>query len=115
MRSRPHRSERPNDRPSSAPVGATPIGRRLPEGVAGGCLHLGRRPGVDPSGAVPHTTAIDSTWEPTGNLPGPPQALLANGDTVYAAAEENGATGIYQSTDDGVTWQTRYRDDQQWL
>jgi hypothetical protein len=68
--------------------------------------------GVDPGGAVHHATAIDGTWEQTGSLPGPPQALLANGDTVYAAAEENGATGIYQSTDNGITWETRYRDGQ---
>jgi hypothetical protein len=69
--------------------------------------------GVDPAGAVHHATAVDGAWEQTGSLPGPPEALLASGDTVYAAAEEEGATGIYQSTDDGATWQTRYRDGQE--
>jgi hypothetical protein len=68
--------------------------------------------GIDPGGATYHATALDQQWQPTGTLPGPPQALLADGDTLYAAAEDDSATGIYQSNDNGQTWQVRYRDSQ---
>jgi photosystem II stability/assembly factor-like uncharacterized protein len=68
--------------------------------------------GVGPDGGVHHSTDGGATWDDRGNLPGPPQALLATPDTVYAAADEDGTTGIYQSTDDGRTWTLRYRDGQ---
>lgn len=50
-------------------------------------------------------------WKRRGSLPGPPQALLVAGDDLYAAAEVEEATVIYQSSDRGKTWQVRYRDD----
>lgn len=50
----------------------------------------------------------DQGWEPGGALPGPPQALLATGDELYAAVAEGEATGIYVSPDDGRTWEARY-------
>lgn len=67
--------------------------------------------GVDPGGTVYHTSAPDLDWEQGGSLPGPPQALLAEGTTLYAAAMEGDVTGIYMSTDGGTTWQLRYSDD----
>ena len=66
--------------------------------------------GIGPDGQVHRSTDGGTTWGATGTLPGPPQALLAAGDTLYAAAEGGDATGIYQSTDDGQTWSLRYRD-----
>jgi hypothetical protein len=68
--------------------------------------------GVDPGGTAYHATALDAGWEQAGSLPGPPQALLADGETLYAAAADGNVTGIYQSTDAGTTWELRYRDDQ---
>ena len=50
-------------------------------------------------------------WGEAGSLPGPPQALLAEGGALYAAAEEDERTGIYRSEDAGRTWQLRYRDE----
>lgn len=67
--------------------------------------------GVDPSGTVHHTTALDRAWDAGSALPGPPQALLADGTTLYAAAQEDQVTGIYTSTDAGETWNLHYRDD----
>ena len=67
--------------------------------------------GVDPDGAVSHAATVDGPWEQAGALPGSPQALLATGDALYvAAADDAGTTGIYESTDGGSAWQTRYRD-----
>jgi hypothetical protein len=44
--------------------------------------------------------------------PGQPQAVLADGDALYAAAAgDQDVTGIYESTDGGATWQLRYRDE----
>lgn len=64
--------------------------------------------GVEPAGAVWHHA---TTWDEAGRLPGAPQALLATPDALYAAAHDaDGVTGIYRSTDDGRTWQLRYRD-----
>lgn len=68
--------------------------------------------GVDPDGSVHHSTDGGATWDDSGSLPGPPQALLATPETLYAAADEGGTTGIYQSIDDGQTWTLRYRDGQ---
>jgi photosystem II stability/assembly factor-like uncharacterized protein len=66
--------------------------------------------GVDPGGTVFHTTAPDLDWDQAGSLPGPPQALLADDTTVYAAAMEGELPAIYTSTDGGATWQLRYSD-----
>lgn len=67
--------------------------------------------GVDANGQV-HQSTDGGNWTEAGTLPGPPQALLAASDSLYAAAEADGVTGIYQSTDDGQTWTLRYRDGQ---
>lgn len=69
--------------------------------------------GVGPSGAVVHATSVEGPWDEVAALPGSPQALLASGDTLYAAvADQAGVAGIYESTDGGGSWQTRYRDGQ---
>jgi photosystem II stability/assembly factor-like uncharacterized protein len=47
-----------------------------------------------------------ATWQARGALPRPPAALLAAGDTLYAATEDG---GVYASPDGGATWQLRYR------
>lgn len=68
--------------------------------------------GVDARGGIWHHT--DGGWELAGTLPGQPQALLATADGLYAAAHDDAeVTGIYRSTDDGATWDLRYRDPQQ--
>jgi hypothetical protein len=67
--------------------------------------------GVDPGGAVWHRDGGE--WQRVGALPGEPQAILATADALYAAAhDDDGVTGIYRSTDDGRTWDLRYRDRQ---
>ncbi|MDQ3384500.1 MAG: exo-alpha-sialidase [Actinomycetota bacterium] len=65
--------------------------------------------GVTADGSV-HGSRNGSEWEEVGSLPGPPQALLAAGDVLYAAAEEGDVTGIYRSDDGGRSWQLQYRD-----
>lgn len=68
--------------------------------------------GVDERGGIWRHT--DGHWERVGLLPGQPQALLATPDGLYAAAHDNAqVTGIYRSTDDGRSWDLRYRDGQQ--
>ncbi|MGH3371845.1 MAG: F510_1955 family glycosylhydrolase [Nocardioidaceae bacterium] len=65
--------------------------------------------GADPGGIVWHRSGTE--WTRAGGLPGEPQAFLAAPDALYAAAhDDNGVTGIYRSTDDGRTWDLRYRD-----
>ncbi|MGH9242947.1 MAG: F510_1955 family glycosylhydrolase [Acidimicrobiales bacterium] len=65
--------------------------------------------GADPGGIVWRRSTTE--WNRAGGLPGEPQAFLATPDALYAAAhDENGVTGIYRSTDDGRTWDLRYRD-----
>lgn len=65
--------------------------------------------GADSGGVVWHRESEE--WTRAGGLPGSPQAFLATNDALYAAAsEDNASTGIYRSTDDGRTWDLRYRD-----
>jgi photosystem II stability/assembly factor-like uncharacterized protein len=45
------------------------------------------------------------TWERRGQLGGPPDALLAQAGTLYAAVHER---GILSSTDEGATWHVLY-------
>jgi photosystem II stability/assembly factor-like uncharacterized protein len=70
--------------------------------------------GADASGQVAVSTDAGQSWESRGTLAGTPQALLADGATLYAAVAESAAgdsTGIYESSDGGETWSLRYRDD----
>ncbi|MGH9893476.1 MAG: F510_1955 family glycosylhydrolase, partial [bacterium] len=60
--------------------------------------------------AVHRSTDGGASWVPAGRLPGSPEAFLATPDSLYAAVEVDGATGIYRSTDAGRTWDLRYRD-----
>jgi hypothetical protein len=57
-----------------------------------------------------HGSRNGSEWEEVGSLPGPPEALLATGEVLYAAAQEDDVTGIYRSNDRGRSWQLKYRD-----
>ncbi|MDQ3943869.1 MAG: YCF48-related protein [Actinomycetota bacterium] len=66
--------------------------------------------GADTGGVVHRSTDGGASWSRAGRLPGSPQALLATADSLYAAADVGGTTGIYQSPDDGRTWSLRYRD-----
>lgn len=67
--------------------------------------------GVTADGTT-YSGGVDGTdWREAGPLPGPPQALLADDDVLYAASDEGGVTGIYRSMDDGRTWQLEYRDE----
>jgi hypothetical protein len=45
------------------------------------------------------------TWERRGQLGGPPEALLAQAGTLYAAVQEQ---GIRRSTDEGASWRVLY-------
>lgn len=65
--------------------------------------------GAEPDGTVWRHDGGD--WAEAGELPGTPQAFLVNGDALYAAVHDRGdVTAIYWSTDDGATWELRYRD-----
>lgn len=65
--------------------------------------------GADAAGAV--WRLEDGEWERAGQLPGEPQAFLATGDALYAAVhDDRDLTGIFSSTDDGRSWDLRYRD-----
>ncbi len=65
--------------------------------------------GADQRGEVWRRTG--SEWEQAGAVPGQPQAFLATEDALYAAAHDaDDRTAIYQSTDQGSTWDLRYRD-----
>jgi hypothetical protein len=66
--------------------------------------------GATAGGDVHRSGDGGATWTTAGRLPGPPQALLATATTWYAAADENGPTGIYRSDDSGRTWSLHYRD-----
>lgn len=51
-------------------------------------------------------------WDRVGSITGEPQALLADGDTLYVASHEDAAaTSLSRSDDGGGTWETLYRDD----
>ena len=64
--------------------------------------------GAARDGTVHRSLDGGSTWTQQGTLPGPAEALLVDGPVLYAAATEQ---GIFRSTDDGRTWQLRYRDE----
>lgn len=65
--------------------------------------------GADTSGGVWQQEG--SQWDPTGNVGGEPQALLATPDSLYAAAHSRGdVTSIYRSTDGGRDWDLIYSD-----
>lgn len=66
--------------------------------------------GADADGVVHRSTDGGASWSRAGRVPGAPQALLATADSFYAAADAEGTTGIYRSTDEGRTWRLRYRD-----
>ena len=64
--------------------------------------------GAERGGAVWHRAS--SGWEQAGEVPGATQAFLATADALYAAAHDaDDRTAIYRSTDDGRTWDLRYR------
>lgn len=68
--------------------------------------------GADPRGGI-HHSPDGTTWRAQGELPGPPQAVLAHEAGLYAAAQDNERTAIYRSGDQGQTWQLIYRDPSQ--
>ncbi|QYG94253.1 exo-alpha-sialidase [Iamia sp. SCSIO 61187] len=68
--------------------------------------------GLEPSGRVQRSDDGGSSWEPAGALDEAPQALLATGDDLWAAAsDEDDLTGIYRSDDGGETWNLEHRDE----
>jgi len=68
--------------------------------------------GADPSGNVWFRGS--EAWNDAGRSPGMPQAFLATADALFIAVhDEDSVTGIYRSTDDGRSWDLRYRDAQQ--
>jgi len=56
--------------------------------------------GVAPDGTVMVSTAGQSDWQKSGSLDGPVEALDASPGRWHAATD----TGVYESTDDGATW-----------
>ncbi|MGH9243958.1 MAG: F510_1955 family glycosylhydrolase [Acidimicrobiales bacterium] len=67
--------------------------------------------GATGSGEVYRSDTNAQSWTPAGALPGGPHAFLADGGSIYAAAEADGVTGIYRSTDGGGDWELLYRDE----
>ncbi len=67
--------------------------------------------GVESDGTVHRREQTAATWQRVGGLPGQPEALLARDGVLYAAALEDGTTGIYRSDEDGATWRLVYRDE----
>ncbi|RIK44983.1 MAG: hypothetical protein DCC57_16980 [Chloroflexi bacterium] len=63
--------------------------------------------GLAADGVVFRSADAGETWQRHGQLPGTPAALLVAGSPLYAAIHQG---GIYQSRDDGVSWQLLYRD-----
>jgi hypothetical protein len=66
--------------------------------------------GATSSGAVFRSADGGGGWEQRGTLPGEPEALVVQGDAMYAAASSEGVTGIHRSSDGGRSWSLRYRD-----
>ena len=65
--------------------------------------------GAEQGGLVWHRGS--SGWAQRGELSGSPQGFLATADALYAAIHDtDDRTAIYRSTDDGRTWDLRYRD-----
>lgn len=65
--------------------------------------------GAGQDGTV-YRRGVKGEWDETGSVPGEPQAFLARDGRVYAAAADpDGVTGIYASTD-GSAWKLLYRD-----
>jgi hypothetical protein len=62
--------------------------------------------GIDRQGRAWLSADIGRTWQQRGRLPGPPEALLASGDVLYAAVHEQGALS---SSDGARTWRFVYR------
>jgi photosystem II stability/assembly factor-like uncharacterized protein len=62
--------------------------------------------GIDRQGRVWLSADAGRTWGQRGRLPGPPEALLATGDVLYAAVHEQ---GILSSSDGARTWRWVYR------
>ncbi len=63
--------------------------------------------GVMLTGAVYRSADVGMTWQQQGALAGPPAALLAADNVLYAALQSG---GIYVSRDGGRNWQLHYRD-----
>lgn len=57
--------------------------------------------GLGPAGEVWLSEDGGTSWERSGDLPGPPHALTTTEPTWYAASE----SGLFSSTDEGRTWQ----------
>lgn len=60
--------------------------------------------GVGIDGAVWHSTDGGERWQQTGQIDGRPEALLDHDGRIHVAT----ASGIFESSDDGRTWRTRY-------
>jgi len=66
----------------------------------------GRLYRIDVEGRAAVTTSADREFRPLGSIGGTPEAFLAAGGELYAAAD---GVGIKQSSDDGRSWTLRYR------
>ncbi len=63
--------------------------------------------GLDEGGTLHASADGGMTWTTRGALGGPPEALTADGDALYAAVS---GKGVFGSTDGGTTWALRYSD-----
>jgi len=59
--------------------------------------------GIAPDGAVLRAEDEATNWQQLASLAGPPEALHAEGATLYAAATDR---GVLRSDDGGATWST---------
>lgn len=63
--------------------------------------------GLDEAGTLHASADGGTTWTTRGALEGPPEALTAAGDALYAAVSDK---GVFGSLDGGATWALRYDD-----
>ncbi|HJU03107.1 MAG TPA: hypothetical protein VJ966_18070 [Actinomycetes bacterium] len=61
--------------------------------------------GVAEDGRLWESADAGRTWQRRGELGGPPEALLAQGGTLYAAIREQ---GLRSSSDEGANWRMLY-------
>lgn len=66
---------------------------------------------ADAMGVVQRSFDRGRTWRTAGQLPGSPDALLADGKLLYAAVQQGDRAAVYVSEDDGRSWQRRFIDD----
>jgi photosystem II stability/assembly factor-like uncharacterized protein len=66
---------------------------------------------ADATGSAQRSFDRGRSWRSAGQLPGSPDALLADGGLLYAAVQQGDRAAVYVSEDEGRSWQRRFIDD----